>query len=650
MAKQTFLTDIDLSQNQLINATLQNLAVAPSTAALKAGYVYFNTADKTTYQWTGVAWLNLGDIYVHPTQTAINPTLTGANVLTALSVNTLGHVTSATSALLTPAIIGAEPSITAGTTAQFWRGDKSWQTLNTSAVPEGTNQYFTTARVNAVAPTLTGTGASGSWGINITGSAPTLTTARTLWGQSFNGSANIAGALTGITSAAGTGTADFALFYGNSSDTALAPSFSFTSDPNTGMWNGGAADTLGFTTGGVNRFSINTTGITSSLPITATVFNGAGTGLTGTAASFNIGGNSATATKLTTARTLWGVSFDGTANIAGALSSVTNITMSGTLSGATDIRIPVAKAAGVNAGSLWVGDGASAGVIVANTLGSLSDVIVGGAVANQALVFNGTNWTNQVVTSVNDFSTNTTQTWSSQKITNTIADINSTITGGLVNKGGYDAGANSPMLDVTPIAGIKNGWTYVITVAGTFFTENVQVGDMIVAKQDNPTTLAHWLVVNKNIADIVQASTGSQGIIQLANQTEVNAGVDANKAVTPATLQAKVATDAALGLIEIATQAEVNAGTDYSRAITPLTMKTYITGYVGGYAATFGNASLTSFDFTHNLNTTDVTIQIIEVSTGETVIMQSRRSSANVVNVQCNIAPATNQYRVIIKK
>jgi hypothetical protein len=50
------------------------------------------------------------------------------------------------------------------------------------------------------APTLTGSGASGNWGINVTGSAATLTTARTIaisgdvtgTATSFNGSANIA--------------------------------------------------------------------------------------------------------------------------------------------------------------------------------------------------------------------------------------------------------------------------------------------------------------------------------------------------------------------------------------------------------------------------------------------------------------------------
>lgn len=48
------------------------------------------------------------------------------------------------------------------------------------------------------APTKTGSGASGTWSISISGSAPKLTTDRTLWGQSFNGSANVSGAMTNV--------------------------------------------------------------------------------------------------------------------------------------------------------------------------------------------------------------------------------------------------------------------------------------------------------------------------------------------------------------------------------------------------------------------------------------------------------------------
>jgi len=47
-----------------------------------------------------------------------------------------------------------EPTIAVGTTAQYLRGDKTWQTLDTSIVPENTNLYFTTTR--AIGSTLTG--------------------------------------------------------------------------------------------------------------------------------------------------------------------------------------------------------------------------------------------------------------------------------------------------------------------------------------------------------------------------------------------------------------------------------------------------------------------------------------------------------------
>ena len=52
-------------------------------------------------------------------------------------------------ATITTALAGKEPTITAGSTAQYWRGDKSFQTLNTAAVVESSNLYFTNARADA---------------------------------------------------------------------------------------------------------------------------------------------------------------------------------------------------------------------------------------------------------------------------------------------------------------------------------------------------------------------------------------------------------------------------------------------------------------------------------------------------------------------
>lgn len=46
-------------------------------------------------------------------------------------------------------IDGKQNSFGVGTTAQYLRGDQTWQVLNTTAVTEGSNLYYTDARVDA---------------------------------------------------------------------------------------------------------------------------------------------------------------------------------------------------------------------------------------------------------------------------------------------------------------------------------------------------------------------------------------------------------------------------------------------------------------------------------------------------------------------
>ena len=53
------------------------------------------------------------------------------------------------STTVTNSIAAKEPTITAGTSVQYYRGDKTFQTLNTTAVAEGTNLYYTNARADA---------------------------------------------------------------------------------------------------------------------------------------------------------------------------------------------------------------------------------------------------------------------------------------------------------------------------------------------------------------------------------------------------------------------------------------------------------------------------------------------------------------------
>lgn len=84
-----------------------------------------------------------------------NKDLTSLSTSTYPNLTELSHVKGLTSSAQTQ-INAKENSIAAGTTSQYWRGDKTWQALDTSAVTENTNQYFTNARVDARVAAYTG--------------------------------------------------------------------------------------------------------------------------------------------------------------------------------------------------------------------------------------------------------------------------------------------------------------------------------------------------------------------------------------------------------------------------------------------------------------------------------------------------------------
>lgn len=112
------------------------------------------------------------------------------------------------------------------------------------------------------------------------------------------------------------------------------------------------------------------------------------------------------------------------------------------------------------------------------------------------------------------------------------------VTGGLIFQGGYDPTTNTPDITVDNDS-VKKGFFWVATAAGTFLGETVQVGDSIIAKQDNPgNTAANWLILQGNV---VIATDTVDGIVRLATQTEVNDGTEGGAVVvTPATLQGKI--------------------------------------------------------------------------------------------------------------
>lgn len=71
----------------------------------------------------------------------------------------------------------------------------------------------------------------------------------------------------------------------------------------------------------------------------------------------------------------------------------------------------------------------------------------------------------------------------------------------------------------------------------------------------------------------VLASTTSRGAVELADNAETQAGLDSQRAVTPAGLESKTATTTRKGIAEVAILNEAIVGTDNERIITPLILK-----------------------------------------------------------------------------
>ncbi len=100
------------------------------------------------------------------------------------------------------------------------------------------------------------------------------------------------------------------------------------------------------------------------------------------------------------------------------------------------------------------------------------------------------------------------QTALNTKATTTYVDqeIASTLVSEMSYKGGYNASTNSPNLDAASPVATAIGDVYVVTVAGTFFTIALDVGDMLIAEQASAIAEANWTIVSKKL-DAVSIKT-----------------------------------------------------------------------------------------------------------------------------------------------
>ena len=112
--------------------------------------------------------------------------------------------------------------------------------------------------------------------------------------------------------------------------------------------------------------------------------------------------------------------------------------------------------------------------------------------------------------------------------------VDSVASGGTSYQGGYNAATNTPALD-TGSPSINAGDMYTVTVAGTFFTVPVEIGDVLIAAvtSADAAVVGDWSIVERNQ---VPASTTVAGFVELATLAETDAGTDNVRAVTPQSL------------------------------------------------------------------------------------------------------------------
>jgi len=156
---------------------------------------------------------------------------------------------------------------------------------------------------------------------------------------------------------------------------------------------------------------------------------------------------------------------------------------------------------------------------------------------------------------------------------------------------------------------IAVGDTYTVTVDGLFFTEQVRIGDFLIAEVATAaaagSALANWTVVQSNIDIATAAATSGAAIKGISGYDSASFTVDT------------------AGWVQLA----------------PKTFTTSI-----------GNGSALSYTITHNLNNFDVIVQLYDLSTYDTVYADVVRTSVNVVTVSFTTAPTTNDIRVLIQE
>ena len=228
--------------------------------------------------------------------------------------------------------------------------------------------------------------------------------------------------------------------------------------------------------------------------------------------------------------------------------------------------------------------------------------------------------------------------------------VDSAVTGQLIYQGGYDASSAPPTG-----SSILKGFTYTVTTAGDgngFFTTELEIGDLIIAEQNNPTTEAHWTEVNKNV-DLATTTT-----VGVASFSSSNFAVSGTGEVTVKNDGIALGTETTgnyVATVSGGTNVSVSGGTGEGSTPSISVSNSSIDARITNrqYAGLIGGGTAVSIaSGTHGLgsDSSQFMVQLIEVSSGETVQAEVVRGSSGTVTVKFTTAPSANAIRILINK
>ena len=189
IAVPTKTSDITNDSGFITSAAIPTALKNPYAVEIKANGVSLGTYDGSAAAIFNLSAANVGAASKVHTHTASE--VSGLPTNLSAFTNDVGYITGITKSMV-------EGVLTGDITSHTHTFD-SLTSKPTTIAGYGITDALTTSNYNSYVPTLTGTGASGTWGIDISGNASSATklqTARTFWEKPFDGTGNISGGIT----------------------------------------------------------------------------------------------------------------------------------------------------------------------------------------------------------------------------------------------------------------------------------------------------------------------------------------------------------------------------------------------------------------------------------------------------------------------